>query len=400
MWSEVRLRSLYHRVEESGRPDLPLLSVYRDHGVVLREGRDDNYNKPSADLSGYKIVRRNDLVINKMKAWQGSLGVSDHDGIVSPAYFIGRLIGDADSRFVHHLLRSSPLIAEYSSRSKGIRPSQWDLPWDEFASIKVHLPTLDEQRRLASYIDTETASIDAFISKRRRLAELLDERSQALHDEWYERLSSAFGLVPIRRLIHYVEQGWSPVCDSEPASRGEWGVIRTSAVSSGRFKVEKNKRLPSTVERDRRWLLHDGDLLVTRGSGTRSKVGRACVASVGSRILTLSDLVYRVRLIQAQPEFVSASLQSSPVRAHIERSIRTDAGLTLKIRRDDLADVRIPAVPVGHHVSETTNLTRCLQPLRDTSLKIEKQLALLAERRQALITAAVTGKIQVSDVLV
>ena len=179
-WSEVPLRSLYQRVEESGRPDLPLLSVYRDYGVIPREGREDNYNKPSADLSRYKIVLEGDLVINKMKAWQGSLGVSDYEGIVSPAYFVGRPIGNTDHRFVHHLLRSSPLIAEYGARSKGIRPSQWDLPWDKFAAIKIRIPTPDTQRKLANYLDTETARIDALISKKRHLIKLLDERRSQL----------------------------------------------------------------------------------------------------------------------------------------------------------------------------------------------------------------------------
>ena len=391
-WSEVPLRSLYRRVEESGRPDLPLLSVYRDYGVVPRKGREDNYNKPGADLSGYKVVQRHDLVINKMKTWQGSLGVSEFDGIVSPAYFVCRPTGDAEDRFMHHLLRSSPLIAEYGARSKGIRPSQWDLPWDEFASIKVLLPNPDIQQKLANYIDAETTRIDALISKRRRFIELLNERTQALHDEWYERLSSAYGLITIRRLSHDIEQGWSPVCDSEPANHDEWGVIQTSAVSSGRFRAENNKRLPSAAELNKRWLLRNGDLLVTRGSGSRSMVGRACVASVGSRILTLSDLVYRVKLTQADPEFVSAALQGSAVRAQIESSIRTDVGLTRKIRRDDLADVRIPAVPMDRQVSETANLTKCLMLLQDSKLSVEKQMALLSERRQALITAVVTGE--------
>ena len=168
-----------------------------DHGVVPRKGREDNYNKPSADLSRYKIVQRRDLVINKMKAWQGSLGISDYDGIVSPAYFVGRPIGDADDHFVHHLLRSSPLIAEYGARSKGIRPSQWDLPWNEFASIKVRLPTSDTQRKLASYLDAETARIDALISKKRRLIELQEERWEA----WVRNLLSSLrsAVLPLKR---------------------------------------------------------------------------------------------------------------------------------------------------------------------------------------------------------
>ena len=90
------LRALYRRVEDSGRPDLPLLSVYRDHGVVIREGREDNFNRASDDLSKYKVVRKGDLAMNKMKTWQGSLGVSDYHGIVSPAYFVGRRVGDLE----------------------------------------------------------------------------------------------------------------------------------------------------------------------------------------------------------------------------------------------------------------------------------------------------------------
>ena len=125
-------------------------------------------------------------------------------------------------------------------------------------------------------------------------------------------------------------------------------------------------------------------------------VGRACVASVGGRTLTLSDLVYRVKLIKAAPEFVSAALQSSPVRAQIESSIRSDAGLTLKIRRDDLADVRIPAVPLRFQASETASLTKVVGLLHEAGLGVEKQIALLTERRQALITTVVTGEIPMS----
>ena len=183
IWPSVPLRALYRRVEERNRPDLPPLSVYRDLGVVPRAGREDNYNKLSDDLTAYKVVRPGDLVLNKMKTWQGSIGVSDYEGIVSPAYFIGRRIADVDSRFMHHLLRSAPLIAEYGARSKGIRPSQWDLPWDEFTAIRVNVPPLATQRAIADYLDTETAHIDALIEKKRRTIDLLDERNVALAHE-------------------------------------------------------------------------------------------------------------------------------------------------------------------------------------------------------------------------
>jgi len=126
-------------------------------------------------------------------------------------------------------------------------------------------------------------------------------------------------------------------------------------------------------------------------------VGRACVAYVENQSLTLSDLVYRVRLTQADPEFVAAALLSSPARAQIESSIRTDVGQTLKIRRDDLADIRVPAAPFNCHVSEVAKLTDRLSPYHAAKLMIERQIELLAERKQALISALVSGEISVPD---
>ena len=391
-WEFIPFGRLVERSREADRPDLPLLSVFLDDGVVLRATRDDNFNRLGSDIAKYLVVRPGDVVFNKLRTWQGGLGDSRYEGLVSPAYFVCRPSTRVYSRFLNYLLRSAPYSAELTRISKFMPPSQFDILWDDLRLIPILTPEIETQQEIADYLDTETGRIDALISKKRRMLELLDERSHALYDESCERLSSVYGRVSIRRWSSDIEQGWSPICDSEPAEHHECGVIRTSAVSSGRFIGGNNKRLPAGIELNPRWLLRDGDLLVTRGSGTRSRVGRACVASVRGRILTLSDLVYRVKLIHADPEFVSVALQSSPARAQIEASIRTDAGLTLKIRRDDLADVRIPAVPMDRQVSETANLTKCLMLLQDSKLSVEKQMALLTERRQALITAVVTGE--------
>lgn len=347
--------------------------------------------------SGMATAEVGNVLFGKLRPYLAKSWVVDRPVLASTELMCIRPEATLDSRWLGYMMSTVPFVEWASATSDGTRMPRTS--WEKIGEYRPRIPSRVEQQAIADYLDTETARIDTLISKKRRLTELLDERSQALHDEWYERLSSMHGLITIRRLSHGIEQGWSPVCDSEPANNDEWGVIQTSAVSSGRFRGDKNKRLPSASERNKRWLLRDGDLLVTRGSGSRSMVGRACAASVGARILTLSDLVYRIRLTQADPGFVSAALQGSPVRAQIESSIRTDIGLTLKIRRDDLADVRIPAVPVEHHISETANLARLLQPLQGLSRRVEKQLALFAERRQTLITAIVTGEMQVPGIL-
>ena len=104
------------------------------------------------------------------------------------------------------------------------------------------MPKVEVQAAIADYLDIETGRIDALICKKRRMIELLEERERALLDQWYDYLSSDYGLVAVRRWSTRIEQGWSPVCDSEPAQSDEWGVLKTSAVSTGVFLAMNNKR--------------------------------------------------------------------------------------------------------------------------------------------------------------
>ena len=91
---------------KKNEPDKEILSVYRELGVVKKNERDDNHNRTPLDLTQYKYVRPGDLVINKMKAWQGSVGVSDFEGIVSPAYFVYEFTSKMiNKKYLHHLLR-------------------------------------------------------------------------------------------------------------------------------------------------------------------------------------------------------------------------------------------------------------------------------------------------------
>ena len=352
-----------------------------------------------SEIRAFRLVP-GDVVITKDSETADDIGIAAYIERSAPDIVCGYHLAICrprsayvDSRFLFWALNSDETRGQFSSGATGV--TRYGLRTDVLGDVSLVVPSLPEQRAISSYLDLVTARIDALIGEKRRMLELLNERLQAQYDSWFERLVSAYGLVAVRRWSSGIEQGWSPVCDSEPAGLGESGVIKTSAVSSGRFVATNNKRLPPGTECDTRWLLHDGDLLVTRGSGSRSMVGRACVAYVGRRILTLSDLVYRVRLAQADPEFVAAALLSSPARAHIESSIRTDVGLTLKIRRDDLADIRVPAVPFDCHVSEVAKLTDRLSPHHAAKLMIERQIELLRERKQAFISALVSGEMSV-----
>ncbi len=140
-WEVHNLRTLISKRTERNQPNLPLLSVAREKGVFVRSltDTDDNHNVIPEDLSNYKVARNGDLVINKMKAWQGSLGIAPCDGIVSPAYFVFKF-RITNTSFGQKLLRSKPYIAFFGQASDGVRVGQWDLSIPGMRQIPVLIP--------------------------------------------------------------------------------------------------------------------------------------------------------------------------------------------------------------------------------------------------------------------
>ena len=180
-WEVKHLRNFLTIFSEKGHGDKQLLSVTRENGVILRdkENKEENHNFVPDDLSGYKHVYAGDFVINKMKSWQGSYGVSDYEGIVSPAYFTCKLRG-VNPKFFSRAIRSKAYIGFFMQFSKGIRVDQWDLDPNSMKDIPFVLPSLPEQQAIASYLDEATAKIDEAIAQQQKMIDLLNERKQII----------------------------------------------------------------------------------------------------------------------------------------------------------------------------------------------------------------------------
>jgi len=161
-WSVISLRGLLRPRAERNRPDLPLLSVVRSAGVIVRSlDKADNHNFIPEDLSNYKVVHTGDLVINKMKAWSGSAGIARMDGIVSPAYFVFSLAGETDPEYMNLLFRSPQMRDQFARASRGVRVGQWDLSLQDVKSVLIPVPPLEEQCEIARRIGERTSAIDA-----------------------------------------------------------------------------------------------------------------------------------------------------------------------------------------------------------------------------------------------
>ena len=178
----------YHfRRNEPRKPinkEIKVLSVYREYGVIPKDSRDDNHNVTSEDTSKYKFVKKGDLVINKMKAWQGSLAVSDYEGIVSPAYFIYEFTDNQyNKKYFHYLIRGC-YKDEFRRISGGIREGQWDLSAVEFAKTLILIPTIEEQNKIVEYIDDVIEKTDAIIADKKQQLETLEQYKKSLIYEY------------------------------------------------------------------------------------------------------------------------------------------------------------------------------------------------------------------------
>lgn len=180
-WECSTLRKHLRFVSDKGHPDEQLLSVTREQGVIIRntESKEENHNVIPTDLSDYKLVKKGQFAINKMKSWQGSYAVSSYTGIVSPAYYVCDLDFE-NKEFFSIAIRSKAYVPFFTMYSKGIRVDQWDLSPIGLKTIPFFIPPKEEQDTIVSFLKKKIESIDFQISSIEKQIANLNEYKQSL----------------------------------------------------------------------------------------------------------------------------------------------------------------------------------------------------------------------------
>jgi type I restriction enzyme S subunit len=395
--SAVALRRLLRPRRVSDRSDLQVLSVYRDHGVVPKSSRTDNHNKTPEDISRYLHVRPGDLVVNKMKAWSGSIAVSKHEGIVSGDYLVCA-VRDVLPRFLHHVLRSQAVIAELRIRSAGVRPSQERLYWDDLAGVRVLLPSMQQQRRIADFLDDQIDRVDAAAAMARQLHNAVDLRLTAAWADAYEACSARGPLVPLRRVIASIVDGpfGSGLTSAHYTDSGT-RVIRLGNIGVAHFRPDAAAFIsPAYAAELRQHAALPGDVVMAGLGDDRWPLGRATVvpADLGPAIVKAD--CYRLRprrgvlaeylacaLSAPQTQEAVKLLSRGSTRARLNTEVAREVPIALVGEPEQGDLIRIVHMAQGDHAAQST-LLGC-------------QLDLLEERKRALITACVTGEFDVSS---
>lgn len=180
-WQVRRVKHLFKLIMEPSEKnnDHELLSVYTDIGVKPRKELEERGNKAST-TDGYWFVKKGDIVVNKLLAWMGAIGISEYDGVTSPAYDILRPIVPLNGYFYHLLFRAPFCSSELKRHSRGIMEMRLRLYFDKFGAVYVPYPPVEEQHRIIKAIDSQMSEVDRGLSHLQHQIEKLKEYKTTL----------------------------------------------------------------------------------------------------------------------------------------------------------------------------------------------------------------------------
>jgi type I restriction enzyme S subunit len=383
-WLKKSIRQITSVLSERcGDRDYRLLSVYREYGVIPKDSRDDNHNKESLNLSNYKVVHIGDLVLNKMKMWQGSLGVSQYEGIVSPAYIICKVLDkDINLDYLHLLLRSARFKSYYNQYSYGIRVGQWDMHYEDFKNLKVYMPPRAEQDQIVRFLDWKVSEINKLIGIRRKeIQELEGLKKVIVHKaitgkncdtEIRDTSIEWIGAIPAEWEIRHVKNVAIITNGSDPKTEGNIPVYGSG---DGSFKTCGEYKEGPAVLIGRKGTIHIPHYV----EGKYWNVDTAFDVHMKDD----NDLRWFYYLAQCFDYQFYISQTTLPSMTQTDYNNMP---------------IPVPSVPVQHEIASY---------LDRENLKIDKAIDLteqkidaLAEMKNTLISDAVTGKIDVRNITV
>ena len=302
------------------------------------------------------------------------------------------LPGLAESRYMAYLL-GLPSSRSYIEESLSVGATkQRELNVEALRAHKVAIGEIGDQRAVADFLDRECARIEQLGVELD--AAIGDVRS--LVGEMFDSHTDGAPRTRLRFAVDGIEQGWSPVCDSREVDAGEWGVLKLGCVNGGRF-VDAHKALAAGLVERPELEVRTGDVLMSRAN-TRDLVGScALVGKIRPRLM-LSDLLYRLRIDDSRwaPEFVSLALGAARVRQEIRAVAAGAAGSMPKLNHGLVRNLTVPAIALDAQHALVARICEARRVPDAVAREYEATRAGLREYRDALITEAVTGQLDVT----
>lgn len=397
VWVRARLGWKGLTAEEYVESGVPMLATPDIKDPEIQYAQANKITRERYTESPEIMLQNGDVLLTKDGSTIGTVNVVRD--LPGPATVNGSIAvltptSELDGRYLYWFIASSYAQSIFARLRGGMGVPH--LFQRDINRIKMPHPHPNEQRAIADYLDSETARIDTLIGEQQRLIEMLRERRTAV----IAHATSQGGYVEFRRVIAALRQGWSPNCENRPADGvTEWGVLKVGCANTGRFDPTENKRLPDEETPRPEFAVRRGDLVMSR-SNTKDLVGAAAVVDGDYPRLLLSDLTYSISLTaDADAAFVAYALASPGMRVQISAASKGMSHSMQKISQRDIRELRLrlPAPDEQRRVS--AHLDEQAAKIGYLIAETEQFIELSRERRAALITAAVTGQIDVRELV-
>lgn len=414
-WTTPRTKTCFRlSIEKSGtQHGKELLSIYTHIGVRPRKDLEERGNKATT-TDDYWVVRKGDIICNKLLAWMGAIGVSHYDGVTSPAYDILRPISRVEPDYFHQLFRTPLYLQQFKVRSRGIMEMRLRLYFDQFGQIPLLYPPAAEQAAIVCFLDHVDRRIRRYLRAKRQLIALLNEQKQAIIHravtrgldphvrlkpsgvEWLGDMPEPWDLVRLKNVAK-VQTGITLGKHYGHAVLEERPYLRVANVQTGRLDLTIVKRIavPKTEVIGRQ--VEPGDVLMTEG-GDIDKLGRGCVWRGEIEGCLHQNHIFAVRPDQQRllPDFLVMLMGSRHGRCYFEITAKRTTNLastnstTLGEFPLPLPDMKLQRQILNAVSEETTSL-------QIATNQAEREIELLREYRTRLVADVVTGKLDVRE---
>ncbi len=397
-WKVQRLRTILKLRSEKNSGERELLSVFLDRGVIsYNDSSGMQVHKPSADLSNYQNVHVGDFVLNNQQAWRGSVGVSQYDGIISPAYFVYELTGECDNTYMNFLLRDGSMVQQYETSSRGVGTIQRNLYALWFLNSLVILPPIQEQIRIGQFLSRKCAAIDAIAAdiqsqietleqcKRSGITETVtnglnpDAEMKDSEIQWIGMMPSHWDCIRGKYILKYVQK---PVREDD-------GVI--TCFRDGEVTLRSNRREDGFTMADKEigyQGIDIGDLVVHGMDGFAGAIGISDSRGKASPVLNVLETDQNKRYIM----YFLRSMAYSDVFLALATGIRVRS---CDLRWNKLSELFYPIPPLEEQEAIVAHIDDVIEKTNAVIADKKAQLETLDEYKKSLIFEYVTGKKEV-----
>ncbi|EQA3555845.1 restriction endonuclease subunit S [Campylobacter upsaliensis] len=408
-WENVSIRSCFTESNQRCNTDsYPLLSVTIANGIIYQDNIENKKDISNDDKSNYKIVPLNAVAYNKMRMWQGAVGVNTlTTGIVSPAYIVAIPNEKILPNFVSYLFKSKIMIGEFDKNSYGLCLDMNNLRYDDFRNIKIPLPPLQEQKEIAEFLDSKCEKIQNYIDKKQKLITLLQEKKQALINEvvtkglnpniefknsdieylgliphhWEVKKLKYVGKVVLGKMLcNEYQKGYSH-CYYLKSKNLQWLNVEVSQVEKMWFS-EYEKSL---------YRIKKDDLLVSEGG----EVGKTCIWNNELAECYIQNSVHKITLNKFNNAKFFLYLFFTYGKLGVFDSVVSRVSIAHLVL-EKLINVDMVVPPLQEQKQIANFLDEKCEKINSVIEKTKKQIELVKEYKNTLINEAVCGRVACS----